>query len=107
MENRRVSRWLGVITLAGVIASIFLIGLLLAALHVGKTKVLGWLLPLTYIVVIVMGVLLLLRLNPFIRLPMIRSPRFKNSILSSFVYGMLYGPMAFPCNGGLVVSAFA
>ncbi|MEP7288411.1 MAG: cytochrome c biogenesis protein CcdA [Chloroflexota bacterium] len=107
MENRRTARWLGAVTLAGVLISMLVIGLLLAILQVAVGQALSLLLPLVYAIVIVMGILLLLNVNPFARLPAIRSPRLKNPILSSFLYGMLYGPMALPCSGALVVGAFA
>lgn len=106
LKNPNISRWLGAITLAGVLIAMLIVGLLLALLQIAVGRVLAVLLPIIYLIVIGMGVLLLLRLNPFARLPMIRSPRLQNPMLSSFLYGMLYGPMTLPCSGPLVVGIF-
>ncbi|HVO43054.1 MAG TPA: cytochrome c biogenesis protein CcdA [Aggregatilineales bacterium] len=107
IENRRVARWLGTITLAGLLVSMLLLGLLLSLLQIATGTALAILLPIAYVFVIGMGLLLFFHINPFERLPMIRSPRLKNPIVSSFLYGMLYGPMALPCNAGAVLAIFA
>lgn len=107
LENRRAARWLGVITLAGVLVAMLIIGLVLAVLQVALGAALALLLPIIYLLIIVMGVLLVLHVNPFARLQVLRSPRLKNPILSAFLYGLLYGPMTLPCSGPLVVGVFA
>jgi cytochrome c-type biogenesis protein len=107
LEQRRTARWLGVLTLTGVLTSMLVIGLLLALFQVALGRALGVLLPLIYGVVIVMGVLLLLHLNPFARMPALRSPRLGHPALSAYLYGLLYGPMTLPCSGPLVIGVFA
>ncbi len=107
LQSRNISRWLGAFTLAGVLTAMLIVGLLLAILQIAVGKALAVILPIIYLIVIGMGVLLLLRINPFARLPAVRSPRLKNPMLSSFLYGMLYGPMTLPCSGPLVVGVFA
>jgi len=106
LENRRLARWLGVITLAGVLTSMLGIGLIFALLQVSMNGFLSKALPVIYGLLILIGVLLLLNINPLKRLPMVRAPRLKNPILSSFLYGVLYGPMALPCSGPLVAGVF-
>lgn len=54
-----------------------------------------------------LGLLLLLDKNPFKALPQIRVPALRSPYLNAFVYGLLYGPIALPCSGPLIVSIFA
>jgi cytochrome c-type biogenesis protein len=51
--------------------------------------------------------MLLLNINPFKRLPQIQVPGFAHPLANAFVYGLLYGPIALPCSGPLVVGIFA
>jgi len=46
-------------------------------------------------------------INPFKTLPQIRVPVLTNPFVNAFIYGLLYGPIALPCSGPLVVSIFA
>ena len=55
----------------------------------------------------ILGVLLLLDINPFKRLPQIKAPLVSHPFGSAFLYGLLYGPIALPCSGPLVVGIFA
>jgi cytochrome c-type biogenesis protein len=107
LEKRHLVRWLGVLTLLGVLVSMLLIGLLLTVFRLALGNVLAILLPVIYLFVIVMGILLVLHINPFARLPMVSAPRLRNPLLGSFLYGFLYGPMTLPCSGPTVIAAFA
>jgi cytochrome c-type biogenesis protein len=107
LEKRAFTRWLGVITLAGLLTSMLLLGFILALLQIEAGKALAVLLPITYTIVILMGVLLILHVNPLARLPAIRFPRLHNPILGSFLYGMLYAPVTLPCSSALVIGVFA
>jgi cytochrome c-type biogenesis protein len=51
-------------------------------------------------------VLLLANINSFSRLPVVGVPLMTHLFASAFVYGLLYGPLALPCSGALVVSIF-
>jgi cytochrome c-type biogenesis protein len=53
------------------------------------------------------GALLFLNINPFRNLPQVKVPVLSNPYLNAFLYGLLYGPIALPCSGTLVVSIFA
>jgi cytochrome c-type biogenesis protein len=106
-ENRRTARWLGLITLAGVLTAMLLVGLALTVAQIALGNALARLLPIIYGVVILMGGLLTLGINPFSRLPALRSPRLANPLVSSYLYGLLYGPMTLPCSGPLVIGVFA
>jgi cytochrome c-type biogenesis protein len=85
------------VTLGGVIA--------LLAVPVGS--VLVYLLPLADLLILLLGILLLLNLNPFKTLPQIQLPVLRHPYGTAFVYGLLYGPITFPCSGPMVVSIFA
>jgi cytochrome c-type biogenesis protein len=107
LDNRRYARWLGLVTLAGVLTSMFFLGLVLSLSGIALGSALALLLPILYLLVIVMGIMLVLGMNPFGRLPLLQSPRLKNPVLASFAYGLLYGPMTMPCSGPLVIGVFA
>jgi cytochrome c-type biogenesis protein len=107
LEKRTVARWLGVITLAGLLTSMLLLGLILALLQIEAGKALALLLPITYAIVISMGILLLLHINSLARLPAVQFPRLRNPIIGSFLYGMLYAPVTLPCSSALVIGVFA
>ena len=107
LEKRLLSRWLGLITLSGLLASMLLLGLILALLQIEAGKALALLLPITYSIVISMGVLSILRISPLARLPVLNLPRLGNPILGSFLYGVLYAPITLPCSSALVIGVFA
>ena len=65
------------------------------------------LVPLAILALLVLGVLLLTGRNPFYRLPQVRVPLLRRPALNAYVYGLLYGPIAMPCAGPLVVAIFA
>lgn len=100
-------RWLGLAVLAGVLVSMLALGALIALLQVAVGEVLVFVTPIADLVVIALGVAMVLGANPFARLPMIgvgggeRSP-----VASALVYGLLYGPIALPCSGPLLVGIF-
>jgi cytochrome c-type biogenesis protein len=51
--------------------------------------------------------LLLFDRNPFKSLPQIQIPALRHPYGNAYVYGLLYGPIALPCSGPMVVSIFA
>jgi cytochrome c-type biogenesis protein len=54
-----------------------------------------------------LGILLLFNINPFKGLPQIKVPLIAHPYANAFIYGLLYGPIALPCSGPLVVGIFA
>lgn len=98
---------LGFFVFAGVLTMMVLLGLVIALLAVSVGRALAVVIPLADAVIIAFGVLLLFNLNPFKALPQLRVPLLSHPYLNAFVYGMLYGPIALPCSGPLVVSIFA
>lgn len=105
-EEGRLRYLLGVFVLAGVLTSMLALGALLAALSVSIGRALAILIPVAIVVILVLGVLLLLDRNPFHRLPQIKVPLLRRSSVNAYVYGLLYGPIAMPCSGPLVVAIF-
>ena len=105
-EQGRLRYLLGVFVLAGVLTSMLALGALMAALSVSIGRVLAILIPAAIVVILVLGVLLLLNRNPFYGLPQIKVPLLRRPSLNAYVYGLLYGPIAMPCSGPLVVAVF-
>lgn len=98
---------LGFFVLAGVLTMMLALGGMIALLSVSVGQALSIVIPLADLVIILLGILLLLNMNPFKTLPQIRVPVLSNPFVNAFIYGLLYGPIALPCSGPLVVSIFA
>jgi cytochrome c-type biogenesis protein len=108
LAERRYGRYfLGFFVLAGVLTMMLLLGLLIALLSVSIGRALSVVIPLADLSIISLGVLLLLDRNPFKRLPQIQAPVLSHPYVNAFIYGLLYGPIALPCSGPLVVGIFA
>lgn len=106
-ERRASPVLLGLLVLAGVVTMMLLLGALIAALALSVGQALLWITPLAYVVVIGLGLLMLFDRNPFLRMAQIQAPLLANPYANAFVYGLLYGPIALPCSGPLLVSIFA
>ncbi len=98
---------LGFFVLAGVLTMMLSLGGIIALLSVSVGQALSIVIPLADLIIILLGVLLLLNINPFKTLPQIQIPVLSHPFVNAFVYGLLYGPIALPCSGPLVVSIFA
>lgn len=83
------------------------LGGLIALLAIPVGSVLIYLLPLADLLIFILGILLLFDFNPFKRLPQIQAPVLNHPYGNAYVYGLLYGPIALPCSGPMVVSIFA
>ncbi len=99
--------FLGFFVLFGVLTMMLALGLLIALLSISVGRALSVVIPLADFVLIILGLLLLLDKNPFKALPQIQVPALRNPFFNAFVYGLLYGPIALPCSGPLVVGIFA
>lgn len=108
LDKQNSVRYLGLFILAGVLTMMLVLGAIIAGLSLSVGRVLSVLTPLADIVVVGLGIALILGKNPFAKLPQIKTPQGNdNPYLSSYIYGLLYGPIALPCSGPLVVSVFA
>jgi cytochrome c-type biogenesis protein len=83
------------------------LGAVIALLAIPVGRVLLYLIPLADFLILLLGVLLLLNHNPFKTLPQIQLPMLRHPYGNAFVYGVLYGPIALPCSGPMVVAIFA
>lgn len=107
LAGRRGRYFLGFFVLAGVLTMMLALGALIALLSLSVGEALSLAIPLADLLIIGLGVLLLLDRNPFKKLPQIRMPVLSHPYINAFVYGLLYGPIALPCSGPLVVGIFA
>jgi cytochrome c-type biogenesis protein len=98
---------LGCFVLAGVLTMMLALGGLIALLAIPIGSVLVYILPLADLLIFALGILLLLDYNPFKRLPQIQAPVLNHPYGNAYMYGLLYGPIALPCSGPMVVSIFA
>jgi cytochrome c-type biogenesis protein len=101
-------RHLGLMVLAGVMTMMLalgaFIGLLTGALAEWSAILLQ---PLGVATMLLMGLLLLLDVNPFARLSLLSAPTVGTGTHTrAFLYGLLFGPMIMPCAGPLVISIF-
>ncbi len=103
----RPSAWLGVLVLAGVLTMMLLIGAVFSVARQSIASVLPVLLPAIYGLVVVLGILMLLGLNPFARLATSQSPVLRDPRATAFLYGALLAPMTLPCIGPLIIATFA
>ena len=94
--------WLGVVV--GMVA----IGAVLAALSLGLGPVLRVLVPLADLLLISLGILLLIGRNPFARIPQLAPASLGRAgpIAGSFLYGLLFAPIALPCSGPFLIGIF-
>jgi cytochrome c-type biogenesis protein len=94
--------WLGVVV--GMVG----IGAVLALLSLSLGSVLRIALPVIDLVLIGLGILLLAGRNPFAMLPQ-PSPRGLGGagpLAGSFLYGLLFAPIAIPCSGPFLIGIF-
>jgi len=107
LDGNQNKRFLGFFVLAGVLVMMLLLGALIALLSISVGRALSVVIPIADLMILVLGVFLLLDINPFKALPQIRAPVLAHPFANAFVYGLLYGPIALPCSGPLVVGIFA
>jgi cytochrome c-type biogenesis protein len=103
----RFKYFLGFFVLAGVLTMMLALGGLIALLSVPTGSVLVFLIPIADALILILGLLLLLDRNPFVYLPQIQTPVLTHPLINAYIYGLLYGPIALPCSGPLVVGIFA
>lgn len=99
--------FLGFFVLAGVLTMMLALGLVIALLSISVGRALAVVIPLADLLIIGLGVMLLLDRNPFKGLPQLQVPVLSHPYVNAFMYGLLYGPIALPCSGPLVVGIFA
>ncbi|MCI0584807.1 MAG: hypothetical protein L0227_18285 [Chloroflexi bacterium] len=106
-RGRLMSAFLGLAVLAGLLTTMVVVGFALSALALPFGDVLRWSVPVTTVILIGLGLLLLAGRNPFERLAGVRVPVVQNPIGQAYVYGLLVGPVALPCAGPFLVALLA
>jgi cytochrome c-type biogenesis protein len=106
-EGHKSRYFLGVFVLLGVMSMMLALGGIISLLSISIGSALSVIIPLADGLIISLGVLLILDINPFKKLPQLRIPGFSHPFINAYVYGLLYGPIALPCSGPLVVGIFA
>ncbi len=106
-SHPRLRFLLGFAVLAGVLTMMVGLGAFIAALAVPIGSVLRIIIPIADGLIFLLGILLVANINPFKQLPMIQLPLVKHPLGNAYLYGLLYGPIALPCSGPLVVAIFA
>ena len=107
LQNKVSRYFLGFFVLAGVLTMMLALGGIIALLSVSIGSALSVVIPLADAIIILFGILLLLNINPFKSLPQVQVPVLSHPFVNAYIYGLLYGPIALPCSGPLVVSIFA
>jgi cytochrome c-type biogenesis protein len=105
-RSRLSTMTLGLAVLAGIVTFMIAIGFVLYQASRAVADILDWLLPLIYGTVFVLGVLMLVGRNPFMRLLRTEAPVLRSPTATAYLYGVFLAPMTLPCTGPLVVSAF-
>ncbi len=99
--------FLGFFVLLGVLVMMLILGAVISLLSLSIGRSLAVVVPIADGILIALGILLLFDRNPFKKLPQIKIPLLSHPFTNAFLYGLLYGPIALPCSGPLVVSIFA
>ncbi|MBK6792610.1 MAG: cytochrome c biogenesis protein CcdA [Anaerolineales bacterium] len=107
LANKPARYLLGFFVLAGVLTMMLALGAIIALLSISIGQALAFVIPIADLIIIAFGVMLLFNINPFKKLPQIQAPLLSHPFANAFIYGLLYGPIALPCSGPLVVSIFA
>lgn len=107
LQGKASRYFLGFFVLAGVLTMMLALGGIIALLSVSIGSALSIVIPLADAIIILFGILLLLNINPFKSLPQVQVPVLSHPFVNAYIYGLLYGPIALPCSGPLVVSIFA
>jgi cytochrome c-type biogenesis protein len=107
LQNKSSRYFLGFFVLAGVLTMMLALGGIIALLSISIGRALAVVIPIADLIIILFGILLLLNINPFKSLPQVQVPVLSHPFVNAFIYGLLYGPIALPCSGPLVVSIFA
>jgi len=106
-EHKIRPYFLGIFVLLGVLMMMLFLGAIIAALSISVGSALAVVIPFADLVLIILGILLVMDRNPFKSLPQIQIPALSHPYANAFIYGLLYGPIALPCSGPLVISIFA
>jgi cytochrome c-type biogenesis protein len=97
--------FIGIIVVLGVISGMVGFAVAATAFHTSLGGLLTVATPVVIVVLLLFGTLLIVNHNPFYRLPQVRLPQARSSLLLAYAYGGLYGVIALPCSS-LVILPF-
>ena len=97
----------GLLVVLGVVTALVLVGSLVISLSVSLGSLLAYVVPLTTVVLVGLGLLMLAGINPFARVATISVPVVRRPLAQAYVYGLVFGPVALPCAGPFVVALLA
>ena len=106
-QKRRISGFLGLAILAGVLTVMLGVGIIFAALTAPLGQFLTIAVPAIGVLLVVLGGMMIAGINPFLRLASIRPPGVNGPVGQAYVYGVFLGPIAIPCAGPFLVAALA
>ncbi|MBA2701878.1 MAG: cytochrome c biogenesis protein CcdA [Chloroflexi bacterium] len=106
-EAGRGTALLGFAVVAGVLTTVIAVGIVISALALPLGGILEYLVPITTVVLIGLGLLLLSGRNPFERLASVQVPVVKHPGAQAYVYGIMLGPVAIPCSGPFLIALLA
>lgn len=105
--STRMSGVLGLAVVAGALTAVVVVGIVVSLLAIPLSGLLEVLVPITTIVLVGLGVLLLTGRNPFARLATVRVPVIRHPGAQAYVYGLMLGPVAMPCSGSFLIALLA
>jgi cytochrome c-type biogenesis protein len=103
----RVTAALGFAVVLGVLTAVVGVGIVFSLLALPLSGLLELLVPVTTVVLVGLGLLLLAGRNPFARLATIRVPVVRHPGAQAYVYGLVLGPVALPCSGPFLIALLA
>lgn len=106
-DSRGGMAFLGLAVVLGLITMLVVFGLAVSAVSVSLSGLLSWIVPLSTVLLVILGVLLILGRNPFARMTMLRLPIVRHPLAQAYVYGLLFAPIALPCAGPFIVALLA
>jgi len=107
-EARKTILLLGFITASGVIASMFLVGLIFTKiLETSLTKVIGIISPIAFSLLAIVSLGLIFDFDFSRIIPRMNSPRLKSPTASAFFFGFFFGVIVLPCNPAAIIILFA
>lgn len=108
VKSKNIFLLIGWIVTAGIISSMFLVGLIFTKLlEKSLTQVIGIVSPIAFIILAIISILLLLNVNFQTLIPKYQFKFLKNPYHSSFLFGFFFGFIVLPCNPATLVVLFA
>jgi cytochrome c-type biogenesis protein len=106
-DGRASWAFLGLAVVLGVVTALTLVGIAVTSISASLSGVLSWFVPVSTVLLVVLGTLLILGRNPFAPLTTMRMPVIRHPLAQAYVYGLLFGPVALPCAGPFIVALLA